>query len=220
MKLLLSLLIAFRAFHAFQAGTLNDVNELRQMLGFNYRSVLNTLNARNQVILRNTQSLAPQQAAQMRSRMTEPAFPEQQLMLPLNLTNIGQGLALYVFEHDFTVEQINLYFCPAQPAADNQPARSEQVVAIQVLLDDSLAPEDAVSMFQSVYRLPPPAPFERYEPAATYPVVKGLPAVAWDLGPHEGIYQSVLGNSRVTGQLWLADKNLITTCAKPPKLTP
>jgi hypothetical protein len=214
MILLLSLLLAF------QAGTRTDVDELRQMLGFNYRSVLDALNARNQVILRNTQTLAPQQAAQMRSQMTEPPFPAQQLVLPVNVGNIGMGSVLYFFDDDFTTEQIKFYFCPAQPASDEVPARSERLVAIQVLIDDSLALSDAPTLLQSVYKLPSPVPFERYEPVAEYPVRRGVPALAWDLGAQEAIYQRVSGGGVVTGQLWLADKNLLRTCVSPPKFVP
>ena len=214
MKLLLALLLAF------QAGSMNDVNELRQMLGKNYRSVLDMLNARNQVILRNTERLAPQQAAQMRARMIEPPFPAEQLKLSLDLNNIGQGLALYVFEHDFTTERINLFFCAAQPAEGNLAARAERLVAIQVLLDDSLSTLPAVEMFQAVYMLPRPLSLDTFEPVATYPIAAGLGGAAWDLGAHEAIYQALQGNALVTGQFWITDRGLFGTCLKPPKLVP
>lgn len=214
MKLLLTLLLAF------QAGSMSDVNDLRQMLGKNYRTVLDVLNTRNQAILRNTERLAPQQAAQMRARMIEPPLPADQLKLSLDLNNVGQGLVLYVFEHDFTTDRINLFFCAAQPAEGDLAARTERLVAIQVLLDDSVAPSPAVEMFQSVYGLPRPFPLNTYESFATYPIVAALGGVAWDLGAHEAIYQSVRGNSLVNGQFWITDKGLFRTCSKPPKLVP
>jgi hypothetical protein len=214
MKLLLTLLLAL------QAGTMSDIDLLRQMLGLNFRAVLDVLNARNQVILQNTERLAPQQAAQMRARMAEPPFPEGDLKLALDLFNIGQGIILYVFEHDFTTERINLFFCAAQPAEGETPARRESLVAIQVLLDESLATADAVTLFQTVYRMPAPRPLEGYTFAAPYPLVQGLPGAAWDLGGHEAVYQTVRGNPLVTGQLWLTHKNFFATCANPPALTP
>jgi hypothetical protein len=53
--LLLSLLMQF--------GTRDDVAELRQYLGRPYRSVIQLLDSKNQILLRNTETLAPGQAA-------------------------------------------------------------------------------------------------------------------------------------------------------------
>ena len=50
-----------------QAGVRNDINELRQYLGRNYPATIQALNEKNQILLRNTERLAPAQAAEIRT---------------------------------------------------------------------------------------------------------------------------------------------------------
>src|SRR3954470_9021957 len=100
------------ALFLFQAGVRNDVNELRQYLGKAYPSAIQLLNAKNQILLRNTEPLAPAQAAQMRAQMQVPdRLPPDRPVLSTRIQNVGQGLLTFLFEDDFIVEQVNFIFC-------------------------------------------------------------------------------------------------------------
>jgi len=211
MNLLLSLLFIF------QAGVRNDVADLRQYLGMNYRSVIQRLDDKNQILLRNTEPLAPAQAAEMRLRMRVPdSLPADQPLLSARITNVGQGLLSFLFEDDFLTEQVNFVFCPAE--ADN-PARPERVMTIQVLFDDRRAFAAAVTLLQTVYQMPPPLPpGTNYMPVLMYPLASNLAATVWSAGTLEALYQPVPGQALVTGQLWLTDKTVVMQCMNIPKL--
>lgn len=53
----------------FQLGVRNDLVELRQDLGMSYSSLIQALDAKDDILLRNTQRLTPAQAAKMRQQM-------------------------------------------------------------------------------------------------------------------------------------------------------
>jgi hypothetical protein len=206
LALLLSLLM--------QWGTRDDVVELRRYLGVQYRTVIQMLDAKNQILLRNTEGLAPAQAAEMRARMTTPdKLPAGTSVLAAKVDNIGQGLVSFLFEDDFITEQVNFVFCPAQ---GDKP---ERVLAIQVLLDDSRAISEAVRTLQTIYQLPPPVvPSPAYNLALMYPVRPNLPLTIWNMGTTEAIYQSIPGQQLITGQFWLTDRTVAADCMAIPKL--
>ena len=52
-----------------QIGVRNDLIQLEQYFGMSYQSVIQALNAQNQILLRNTERLAPAQAAEIRQRI-------------------------------------------------------------------------------------------------------------------------------------------------------
>jgi hypothetical protein len=56
----------------FSSRVRDDIFQLRQYLGSSYPAVINLLNAKNQILLNNTQRLAPAQAAQIRAHMQAP----------------------------------------------------------------------------------------------------------------------------------------------------
>jgi hypothetical protein len=199
-----------------QAGTADDVLELRRYLGLSYGATIDNLNNKNQILLRNTATLAPAQAAEMRNRMKAPAaLPAGNLVLNVRVDNVGQGLVTFLFEDDFLTEAVNFFFCPAQPD------RSERVMAIQVLLDDRRALQPTVTLLQTIYQMPRPiGPGSDYKLAFMYPVSPNLPLTVWDLGNVEAVYQPIQGQQLVSGQFWLADKTVAAQCASPPKLDP
>jgi hypothetical protein len=215
MTLLLSALLLF------QAGVRNDVVELLSSLGSNYPRLIQFLNSKNQILLRNTETLAPAQAAEMRARMRVPdKLPADRPIVIAKIDNVGQGLASFLFEDDFITEQVNFLFCPPQAATPTQPAQPERVLAIQVLLDDSRALGPAVTLLQTVYQLPPPLPRgANYQPVLTYPIRPSLPLTIWNFGTVEAIYQAIPGQPLITGQLWLTDKTVRSTCTEIPTLT-
>ena len=182
-----------------QLGVHNDVAELRQYLGMPYRSVIQSLDSKNQILLRNTERLAPAQAAEMRVRMQAPSgLSKERPILSARIDNIGQGLVTFLFEGDFITEEVRFVFCPAEPD------KPERVLAVQVLLDDSRAIQPAVSLLQSIYQLPPPViPDPAYQLALTYPVRPNLPLTIWNMGTIEAVYQPIPGQQLITGQLWL-----------------
>jgi hypothetical protein len=200
-----------------QIGVRNDVTELRQYLGMTYPSVIQRLDAKNQILLRNTERLAPAQAAQMRLRMRVPdGLTAGQPLLSARLTNVGQGLVTFLFEDDFLTEQVNFVFCPAE--IDN-PARPERVMTIQVLFDDRRSFGPAAGLLQTVYQMPQPLPpGTNYMPALMYPLARDPAATVWSAGTLEAVYQPVRGHALITGQLWLTDKTVVMQCMNIPKL--
>jgi hypothetical protein len=201
-----------------QAGVRNDVNELRQFLGGNYRSTIDRLNAENLILLHNTELLAPAQAAQIRAQMQVPdQLPADHPIVSAQIQNVGQGLLSFLFDDDFLVEQVNFVFCPANPGGN--PARPERLMAIQVLLDDTRALGPAVTLLQTVYQLPRPiVPAPDYQMQLMYPLFSNVPVTIWDLNGVEGVYQPVAGKPLITGQLWLTDKTVVMQCTNIPKL--
>src|SRR5437879_11190948 len=138
----MSILLAILLASGLQAGVRNDINELRQYLGMTYPSVIQALNAKNQILLRNTEPLAPAHAAEMRLRMQAPdRLAVDHPLVAARINNVGQGLLSFLFEDDFLTEQVNFVFCPAQ---GGDPAKTEHVMAIQVLFDDRRALAPAV----------------------------------------------------------------------------
>ena len=200
-----------------QIGVRNDITDLRQYLGRTYPAVIQRLDAKNQILLRNTERLAPAQAARMRLSMQAPAgLSGGQPLLSARVNNVGQGLVSFLFEDDFLTEQVNFVFCPAE--IDN-PARPEQVMAIQVLFDDRRAFGPAVRLLETVYQMPQPLPpGTNYTPVLMYPLNPNLPATVWSAGMLEAVYQPVRGQALVTGQLWLTDNNVVMQCMNVPKL--
>jgi len=201
----------------FQIGVRNDLVELRQYLGMTYPLLIQALNAKNDILIRNTQRLAPAQASQMLQRMQVPdKLPADSPVVRARIDNVGQGLVSFLFQDDFIVEQVNFVFCPAEP--DN-PAKPEHVMTIQFLLDDRHATSPALPLLQSVYQMPPPLlPGTQYQPVLMYPVVPNVPTTIWSFGTFEALYQPVLANRLVTAQLWLTDKTVVMQCMNIPKL--
>ena len=196
-----------------QWGTRDDVAELRQYLGQPYRSVIQLLDSKNQILLRNTETLAPAQAAEMRRHMKVPGTLPEVNVLSTKIDNAGQGLVTFLFDDDFYTEQVNFVFCPAQ---EDKPDR---LLAIQVLFDDSRAAGDTVRILQSIYQLPLPiVPPADYKLALMYPILSNLPARIWNIGATEAIYQPVPGQRLVTGQFWLTDRTVAADCMNIPKL--
>lgn len=210
----------------FQTAVLpNDISELRGYLGMGYRGVLQALDEKNQILLRNTQRLAPAQAAEMQARWKAPdRLPTERPILAVGISNVGQGLASFLFEDDFLVHQVNFVFCPAQRPtmvdAVAIPARGEQVMAIQVLFDDSHAVGGTVpQILQNIYRLPASvAPLPLYRPALAYPLTQNLPATFWSFDPIEAVFQPVSNTPKITGQLWLTHKTIVRTCVNLPRI--
>jgi hypothetical protein len=200
-----------------QLGVSNDIVELRQYLGLTYPAVVQRLDAKNQILLRNVQPLAPAQAAEMRQRMQVlDHLPADRPVLSARIDNVGQGLLTFVFEDDFIVDQMNFIFCPAEPG---NPAKPERLMTIQVFLDESRALAPTVPLLQSVYQMPAPLPpNSEYIPALIYPLAPSLPVTVWSAGNLEAFYQPVVGNRLVTGQLWMTDKAVVMQCMNPPKL--
>jgi hypothetical protein len=198
----------------FQAGVRNDVFELRQYLGKTYPATIQTLDAKNQILLRNTEKLAPAQAAEMRARMQAPAkLSTERPVLNAKIDNFGQGLLSFLFEDDFIVEHVNFVFCAVRP--DDV----DRVFAVQMLFDDGRSLGSAPDLLQKVYQLPPPIPRgAKYELALNYPIRPNLPLILWDMGNVEAVYQPVTGERLITGQLWLTDKTVFAACSQVPKL--
>jgi len=204
-------------FLLFQIGVRNDLIELRQYLGMTYPLVIQALHAKNDILIRNTQRLAPAQAAQMLQHMQTPdTLPADQPFVRARIDNVGQGLLTFLFEVDFIVEQVNFIFCPAESA---DPPKPEHVMTIQVLQDDRRAAASTLSLLQTVYQMPPPLlPGVEYQPVLMYPVAPNPPTTIWSFGTFEALYQPVAGNRLVAGQLWLTDKTVVMQCMNIPKL--
>ncbi len=201
-----------------QAGVRSDFIELRGYLAGSYRSTIQALDAKNQILLRNTEPLAPAQAAEMRKRMQAPdRLPADPPVLSASIDNVGQGLVTFLFDDDFIVEQVNFVFCPAQ--GTGELARPERLMTIHILFDESRALRPAPILLQTVYQLPPPlAPPARYEPVLAYPLRFSLLATVWDLGTIEVLHQPVPGQNLVTAQMWLTDKTVAADCSAVPKM--
>src|SRR5262245_18456832 len=120
-----------------QTGTYDDMVQLRGYLGMPYPAVVQSLNAKIQILLHSTQVLAPAQAAGIRAPTNAPDTLPAANVLPAKIDNVGQGIVTFLFEDDFITEQVNFFFCPVQRDAP------ERVMAVQVLLDDRRAVRDA-----------------------------------------------------------------------------
>ena len=199
----------------FQLGVRNDLVELRQYLGMTYPMVVQALDAKDDILLRNTQRLAPAQAAQILQRMQTPdTLPADRPVVAARIDNVGQGLLSFLFEDDFLTEQVNFIFCPAE-----SPAMPEHVMTIQVLFDDRHAIAPTVRLLQNIYQMPAPlAPGSDYHPVLMYPVTPNVPTTIWSMGNLEALYQPVVGNRLISAQLWLTDKAVVGQCTNIPKL--
>lgn len=202
--------LLFAVVLVFQAGVRNDVVQLRQYLGLSYRSTIQALGSINQILLKNTEPLAPAQAAEMRANMRTPdKLPPDNPIVSARIQNVGQGMLTFLFEDDFLVEQVNFVFC-------REP---ERVIALQVLFDDSRAVGPTPTLLQTVYQMPRPiVPPPDYKTQLMYPLAANLPVTVWNMSMVEAIYQPVLGNPLVTGQLWLTDKAGVMGCSSIPRL--
>jgi hypothetical protein len=200
-----------------QLGVRNDLVEVQRYLGLTYPLLIQALDAKDDILLRNTQRLAPAQAAQMRQRMQVPqTLPEGSTVVSAKIDNVGQGLVTFLFEDDFLTEQVNFVFCPAEP---NNPARPEHVMTMQVLFDDRRAAAPTLKLLQNIYQMPPPlGPGSDYKTVLMYPVAQNVPTTIWSFGNLEALYQPVAGNRLVTAQLWLTDKTVVMECMNIPKL--
>ncbi len=190
-------------FLVFQ-GPSDDVADLRGFLGLNYRSVLARLEAKNQILLRNTERLAPQQAAEMRSRWSAPASIETPV-LSLSINNVGQGLVTFLFEDDFLTERVNIVFCPAGATSP------ERVMTLQVLFDESRTLGTAPEILEKVYGMPISRRPTDHQPALPYPLRPQVQVTYWDLGSVEAVYDPYRA-------LWITDKRIAATCSPLPKL--
>jgi hypothetical protein len=204
-------------FLLFQLGVRNDVVELRQYLGKTYSSVVQALNEKNDILLRNTQRLAPAQAARILQQMQMPdTLPADHPVVSARIDNVGQGLLSFLFEGDFLTEQVNFIFCPA---VVGNPAMPERVMTIQVLFDDRRAVAPTIALLQKIYQMPAPlAPGSDYQPVLMYPVPANVPTTIWSVGNLEELYQPVVGNRLISAQLWLTDKAVVMNCMNLPKL--
>jgi len=234
MKFLLILLLQLGALNPLQNRvqnrildqTENDIAELRKFLGTDFAAALKLLAPTNAFLLGNMQQNSPQQL-QMRAEMALPAaLLEKQNVVELKIDNVGRGIVTTLFKEDFVTEQVNLVFCPVAP---------RKVVAVQVLFDDHLALRDTLFLLKQIYQMPEPVKFETYKPAMKYNLAgvtydaesrwaktTTAPAVTvYDLGPlAEAIYQPVIGQRLITGQLWVGDKKAAETCPVPIMATP
>jgi hypothetical protein len=150
--------------------------------------------------------------------MKAPPLPEagNRPIVALTVTGVGQGLVTELFEEDFLTEQVNLIFCRTP----------ERVIAVQVLLDDRRALGRTVDLFQRIYGLPVPVSAAEYQPAMRYNLAGvrydaegswqmqsgAAPVTVWDMGAVEAVYQSVIREQLVTGQLWITDKAGALAC--------
>jgi len=198
-----------------QTGTYDDMVQLRRYLGMSYQAVVQSLNAKNQLLLRNTEVLAPAQAADMRAHMKAPDTVSAGNVLSAKIDNVGQGIVTFLFEDDFITEQVNFVFCPVQQDGP------ERVMAVQVLLDDRRAVRDAVNTLQLIYQLPlplRPTPLNPYQLALMYPIRPDLPLTIWNLGSTEALFQPIPAQKLITGQLWITDKTIAADCMNIPNL--
>ena len=112
---------------------------LHGLLGLDFEEAIEDVQKWNQVLIRNTERLAPAQAAEIRARTVAPEGLPESNILSLVDSNYGLGLVSVLFEEDFVVEQINLIFC------------EERLSALQVLFDDSRAFGDTTQLLGSIY---------------------------------------------------------------------
>jgi hypothetical protein len=192
-----------------------DLGTVRNLLEKDYAEVVVLLDEYNQVLIRNTERLAPQQAEELRRQFQFPETLPEIGTLALGVSNYGMGLVSFLFEEDFVVEQVNLLFCEGR------------VGSIQVLFDDRTTFGDTIGIFSRLYAMGPSVPFGSHQPAFRYPLPGisyddeggwtldiGAEAITvWDMGTREAIYQPVVGGGLITGQFWLTSRELVGGCA-------
>ncbi len=196
------------------APQIDDMGALRNLLGSDFEEALKLIDEWNQFLIRNTETLAPAQAAELRARTKLPSEVPASNTLALAESNYGLGLVTMLFEEDFDVVQINLIFC------------DDRVASLQVLFDDNSTFGNTVQLLGSVYGMGPSVPFGSHTPAVKYPLpgvtytdegewqlgMGASPVVVWDMGPREGLYQPVGSGGVIRGQFWLTHKELAKTC--------
>ena len=197
------------------ARQIDDMGTVRSFLEQDYASVVGILDKFNQVLIRNTETLAPEQAEELRAKFRFPETLPEINTLALGDSNYGQGLVSFLFEEDFIVEQVNLLFCDGR------------VGSVQVLFDDRQAFGDTVQLFSRLYAMGPSVPFGSHQPAFRYPLpgvvyddeggwsldVGAEPVTVWDMGTREALYQPVISGRLITGQFWLTSRELVGLCA-------
>ncbi len=218
MKLLGTILISA----LLAAPQIDDMGILRNLLGSDFDQALELIDPWNQVLIRNTERLAPVQAAELRARTKLPTEVSGINSLSLADSNYGLGLVSRLFEEDFIVEQINLIFC------------DDRIASLQVLFDDNRTFGNTAQLLGSVYGMGPSVPFGSHTPSLKYPLpgvtytdegewelgIGASPVVVWDMGPREGLYQPVGGGGVISGQFWLTDKELAKTCGEESEGVP
>ena len=196
------------------APQIDDMGVLRNLLGSDFAQALKLIDKWNQFLIRNTEQLAPAQAAELRRRTKLPSEVPGSNTLALAESNYGLGLVTRLFEADFDVVQINLIFC------------DDRVASLQVLFDDSRTFGNTAQLLGSVYGMGPSVPFGSHTPAVKYPLpgvtytdegewqlgMGASPVVIWDMGLREGLYQPVGSGGVILGQFWLTHRELARTC--------
>jgi hypothetical protein len=196
------------------SSQIDDMGILHGLLGLDFEEAIEDVRKWNQVLIRNTERLAPAQAAEIRARTVAPeGFPESNI-LSLADSNYGLGLVSVLFEEDFVVEQINLIFY------------EERLSALQVLFDDGRAFGDTMQLLESIYGMEQAVPFGSHKPALQYRLrgvtyddegkwnldVGADPVTVWDMGTREALYQPIPGEKLLTGQFWMTNKQLSAKC--------
>lgn len=209
-----------------QIGTQNDAVNLQKFLGVDYPGAIRLLVPANDALLNNSKFISQAQKADMRRMMTPPnALADGQDIFPLTLLNVGKGYVTTLFEVDFPAEQVNLIFCQWKP---------RNVIAVQVLIDDRYALKETAWLFQHVYRMPEPIPFQNVKPAVKYKLdgvtydnqgrwtrsPNALPITVWDLGNAEAVLQPVKNQQFYSAQYWVADKDASAKCLPPATPAP
>jgi len=196
------------------SAQINDTGILYGLLGLDFGDAIENIQKWNLTLIRNTERLAPAQAAEIRSRTASPEGLPESNILSLADSNLGLGLVSVLFEDDFIVEQVNLIFC------------EDRIAALQVLFDDSRAFGDTVQLLGSVCGMGPTVPFGSHKPALEYRLrggsydeegawtldIGGSPVTVWDMGLREALYQPVPGETMITGQFWMTNKQLGAQC--------
>ena len=196
------------------APQIDDMGVLRNLLGSDFEQALKLIDKWNQFLIRNTEQLAPAQAAELRRRTKLPSEVPGSNTLALAESNYGLGLVTRLFEEDFDVVQINLIFC------------DDRAASLQVLFDDSRTFGNTAQLLGSVYGMGPSVPFGSHTPAVKYPLpgvtytdegewqlgMGASPVVVWDMGLREGLYQPVGSGGVILGQFWLTHGELAKTC--------
>lgn len=203
------------------AVQVDDMGVMRGLLDSDYERVVEILEGWNQILIRDAETHAPEDAAGLRRKLQLPETLPEINTLALGDANYGRGLVAVLFERELSVEQVNLLFC------------ADRVGSVQVLFDDSLTSGDTAQLFSRLYGMGPAVPFGSHRPAFRYPLpgvaydddggwrleVGASPVTIWDMGTREAVYQPVDPRGRVTGQFWLTSREQAPECARAPQKT-
>jgi hypothetical protein len=194
---------------------IDNIEVLRDLLDSDFDTAIEHLGAWNRTLIRELQTRAPDEAVELEARLEPPDTVPSSMTLALAESNFGRGLVTYLFDEDFSVEQVNLLFC------------DEHVGAIQVLFDDVETFGDTAQLLSRVHGMGPAVPFGSHAPAFRYPLpgvtyddsgdwslqVGASPITVWNMGTLEALYQAVAGQRVITGQFWLTSRELAAQCA-------